>query len=206
MGKHLSIIHLGNFRQQFQGGFTLIEMIVSLALLGLLASIFGMGLVGAVESYDFSRSNVQVAQRGQMVMARMGRELTDLTRIVNVNLGTDPYIVYESIQEVNGRPTTSRWGLHFNSADQRVRLYENPPDQLNGSTIGQGDILIDGVQQWTLRYFQGGNELLTWPFTAAPSVMQVTLNMLRPENSTQTQNFTTLVYLRNTENDGGALR
>jgi prepilin-type N-terminal cleavage/methylation domain-containing protein len=192
-----------------ESGFTLIEMIAALALLALLASIFGMGLVAAVESYDFSRSNVQVAQKGQMAMARMIRELTELTQVLNVNSGSDPFIVYERIQEVNGRPTTARWGLFFDSAAQQVRLYENLSNQLDDTTIDPGDtgdILSDGVQGWSLRYFQGTSELLIWPFATSPATMQITLRLARPDSSAHTQDFTTLIHLRNNDNDGGALR
>ncbi len=207
MRKQPSIIRSKNHPTVCQDGFTLIELIASLALLGLLAAIFGMGLVSAVESYDFSRGNTQVAQKSQMAMSRMIRELSESTRIVNLNIGSDPFIVYERLQEVNGRPATTRWGLHFNSADQRVRLYENSPDQLDGATIDQGDVLTDGVQGFSLRYFQGSAELVAWPFTAAPSTIQITLDMVRPDSpSSQPQHFTTLIYLRNNRNDGGALR
>ncbi len=187
-----------------EAGFTLIELIASLALLGLLASIFGMGLVAAVESYDFSRSNSQIAQKGQMAMGRMIRELTELSRVVSVGGGSDPFIVYDRIEEVNGIPTTNRWGLAFDSASRQVRLYEN----LDDTTIDSGDVgdvLVDHVAALSLRYFQSTNELLIWPFDA-PVTIQITLSLDRPDSSAQTQDFTTLIHLRNNGNSGGALR
>lgn len=187
-----------------EGGFTLIEMIASLALLGLLASIFGMGLVAAVESYDFSRSNSQIAQKGQMAMGRMIRELTELTRVVNVGGGSDPFIVYDRIVEINGIPATSRCGLSFDSASRQLRLYEN----LGDTTIDsgdEGDVLVDKVAALSLRYFQYTNELLIWPFDA-PVTIQISLSLDRPDSSAHTQDFTTLIHLRNNGNDGGALR
>lgn len=185
-----------------ESGFTLIEMIAALALMALLASIFGMGLVAAVESYDFSRSNVQVAQKGQMAMTRMIRELTELTNVVNVNSGPDPFIVYERVAEVGGVPTLARWALQFNNANQQVMLYENPPNILDNT----GDILVDGVQGWSLGYFQGAAQL-SWPFASnSLSTIQITLNLIRPDSPAQTQNFTTLIHMRNTNNIGGAVR
>jgi prepilin-type N-terminal cleavage/methylation domain-containing protein len=185
-----------------ESGFTLIEMIAALALLALLASIFGMGLVAAVESYDFSRSNVQVAQKGQMAMARMIRELTELTNVVNVNSGPDPYIVYERIDEVGGVPTIVRCALQFSNANRQVMLYANPPNILDNT----GDILVDGVQGWSLGYFQGAAQL-SWPFTSNNlSTIQITLSLIRPDSPAQTQNFTTLIHMRNTNNVGGAAR
>ncbi|MBI5894493.1 MAG: prepilin-type N-terminal cleavage/methylation domain-containing protein [Desulfobacterales bacterium] len=182
-----------------QDGFTLIEMIASLALLGLLASIVGMGLVAAVESYDFSRTNTQVVQKGQMAMGRMIRELTELTRVLQIDSSANPYILYESFDESG----TSRWGLFFDSANQRVLLAEDPPESPSSP---QGDILVDGVQELTLSCFQGATAL-TWPFSSNQlSTLQITLRMVRPDSPTQTQDFTTLIHLRNNGNGGGALR
>ncbi|MFZ1985492.1 MAG: prepilin-type N-terminal cleavage/methylation domain-containing protein, partial [Desulfatitalea sp.] len=182
--------------------FTLIEMIAALALLALLASIFGMGLVAAVESYDFSRSNVQVAQKGQMAMARMIRELTELTNVINVDSGSDPYVVYDRVEEVSGVPTLTHWALQFNSANHQVMLYENPPNILDNT----GDILVDGVQGWSLGYFQGAAQL-SWPFAINNlSTIQITLSLIRPDDPAHTQDFTTLIHLRNNNNGGGAVR
>jgi prepilin-type N-terminal cleavage/methylation domain-containing protein len=192
-----------------EAGFTLIEMIASLALLGLLASIFGMGLVAAVESYDFSRSNSQIAQKGQMAMGRMIREISELTQIMNMIGGSDPSIVYDRIEEINGVTTTSRFGLSFDSASRQVRLYENLSGQLDDETIDStdtGDVLVEGVKDLVLHYFQGTNELSIWPFSEAPATMQITLSLERPDSSGHTQDFTTLIHLRNNGNDGGALR
>jgi prepilin-type N-terminal cleavage/methylation domain-containing protein len=186
-------------KRRSQGGFTLIEMIASLALLGLLAAIFGMGLVAAVESYDFSRTNTQVAQKGQMAMGRMIRELTELTRVLDIDNSAAPYIIYERMDDSG----TSIWGLFFDSASSRVLLAENPPENPSGP---EGDILVDGVQGLTLSCFQGATAL-SWPFISSQlTTVQITLNLIRPDSSTQTQNFTTLIHLRNNGNDGGALR
>lgn len=183
-----------------ESGFTLIEMIAALALLALLASIFGMGLVAAVESYDFSRSNVQVAQKGQMAMTRMIRELTELTQVVRIDNGANPYILYERIADAG----TSRWGLFFDSTGHQLMLAENPPET---ATEPQGDILVDGVQAWSVRCFQGANELsLPISGNALLSTMQITLSLVRPDDAVHTQNFTTLIHLRNNNNEGGAVR
>jgi prepilin-type N-terminal cleavage/methylation domain-containing protein len=46
-------------------GFTLVEVIAALALLGVLTAVFGMGIVAAARSFTFSRENVLVAQKGR---------------------------------------------------------------------------------------------------------------------------------------------
>ena len=189
--------HYVSTQSSYQGGFTLIELIASIALLGLLASIFGMGLVAAVESYDFSRSNAQVAQKGQMAMARMIRELTDLIRIESAG---STYMLYERVDDSGA----SRWGLFFNSATGQLMLAEEPPA---GATASQEDLLVDGVSTWTLSCFQAAEpDPVPCDDPIPPSTVQISLSLNRPDSATHTQNFTTLIHLRNNGNDGGARR
>lgn len=197
MRKLLSIKRAKCRRAHSQNGFTLIELIASLALLGLLASIFGMGLVAAVESYDFSRSNTQVAQKGQMAMARMMRELTELTRVVHIH---DDQIVYERMDD-NG---TSIWGIFFDSSNRQVLLAQDIPEN---TTTPQGDVLVDGVNDWSLQCYLG-SELQSLPIdlNILLSTMQINLRLDRPDSPIHTQDFTTLIHLRNNGNDGGARR
>jgi prepilin-type N-terminal cleavage/methylation domain-containing protein len=191
-------------------GFTLLELIASLVLLGLLTSIFGMGLVAAMQSHEFSRSNTQLAQKAQMALTRISRELMELTEIEAVSSkasGQDPFIVYFRLLKDDSQPT-ARQALHYNTADRTVRLYTHfsgsPP--LDSAAIAQGDILVDGVQNFLLSYYQGdtgspwnpGNDFRLL------SIIEIRLDMLRPENPNRTEEFSTMVYLRNTRNFGGA--
>lgn len=193
------------------GGFTLIELIASLVLLGLLAAIFGMGLVAAMKSHEFSRVNVQLAQKGQLAMARITRELMELTSIeaiADTTAGQDPFIVYNRLPIIGNQPE-SRFAIHFNPADGAVRLYTNldptinPP--LDAGTTANGDTLVDGVAGFALDYYSQGSAL--WNWGSDPRLLSsigVTLQLRRPDAPTRIQNFNTVVYLRNTDNFGGA--
>lgn len=186
------------------GGFTFIELIVSLALMAILAAIFGMGLVAAMEGYDFSRANSQIAQKGHLAMTRMARELGALTDIVSIDEGTNPAIIYERIQVVNGIPTLRTLALQFDAAGQDLLLYTDLP--LNTTTLdpANGDLLADDVEFFDLNYYQGPNPL-AWQFNLPLlSTIEITLRLNRPDAPGRTQNFSTLVHLRNTDNDGGA--
>jgi len=186
-----------------QHGFTFIEMILSLALMAILAAIFGMGLVAAMEGYDFSRANTQISQKGQLAMARMVRELSEMTDIHQiVGEGT---IIYQRIQnDINGIPTPHSFAIQINSSDQTLRFHTNiepgsePPNPMDG------DILIDGVNSLILAYHQGSNPL-AWQFNVnLLSTIQITLRLNRPDSPGNTQDFVTLVHMRNTDNEGGA--
>ncbi|MCX5831478.1 MAG: type II secretion system protein [Deltaproteobacteria bacterium] len=55
--------------------FTLIEVIVSLVLIGIMAAIAGMGLMRIAEGYVFTKQNAEATQKAQIAMARMVKEL-----------------------------------------------------------------------------------------------------------------------------------
>ncbi|WDP90811.1 MAG: prepilin-type N-terminal cleavage/methylation domain-containing protein [Desulfobacter sp.] len=59
-------------------GFTLIEVIVSLILVGILASVAGMGIVNATQAFLFSREASVVGQKSAFTMARIRKSLTNM--------------------------------------------------------------------------------------------------------------------------------
>lgn len=187
-------------------GFTVLELIASLVLLGLLTAIFGMGLVAAMQSHEFSRYNVHLAQKSQTAMMRISRELRELTTIEAVNSGGDPFIIYRRTDPSN-QQSTVRYGLHFDSAGDNLLLYtalDANIGALNATTTGSGDILINHVRGFSLQYFQGSSPW-TWgsDFELLSSI-QVNLQLIRPEKPDRTEDYSTVIHLRNTNNYGGA--
>ncbi len=191
-------------------GFTLLELIASLVLLGVLTAIFGMGLVAAMKSNEFSRTNVQLSQKGQLAMARINRELMELTDVIaasEAESSQDPFIIYERMAAGNNQGAV-RFCLHLDSTGRTLWLYSDLPvtvNQLTQLSGHQGDILVDGVHSLALSYHMGGSG--TWSVGAKLellSTIHVALRLNRPEASHRTQDFNTTVHLRNTNNFGGA--
>lgn len=184
-----------------QSGFTFIEVIASLALLGILTAIFGMGLVAAVESFYFGRTNVEVAQKGQMAMRRIIRELSETTAIHQADGGA---VVYDRIEDVSGIPTTRRLGM-YRTATGRLMLYSDVPAGVTLTTADSaGDLLLNEVQVFSLAYHKGAE---SWIYGEDPqllSTIHITLTLNRADDPAHPHQFTTLVHLRNTGNTGGA--
>ena len=55
--------------------FTLIEVIVSLVLAGILAAVVGLGLVRITQGYVFAKQNSETLQKAQIAMTRIVKEL-----------------------------------------------------------------------------------------------------------------------------------
>lgn len=74
-----------------QYGFTLFEVIVVLVLLGIMAVGLTMGLVKVVQSYIFAHEATQISQKAQLAMARIKKELTDVTTVTASSSATINY-------------------------------------------------------------------------------------------------------------------
>jgi len=68
-----------------QNGFTLFELIIVLILLGVMAVGLTLGLVKVVQSYMFAEETAQVSQKAQLAMARIKKELTDVTAVTYIS-------------------------------------------------------------------------------------------------------------------------
>lgn len=76
-------------------GFTLIEVIASLVLFGILTLIAGLGLVNVVKSYMFAMENNEITQKVQLAMTRMNLELMFLN---DKPKGNKNYIQFPTIR------------------------------------------------------------------------------------------------------------
>lgn len=64
-----------------QHGFTLVEIILTLTLMGFLASVVGVGLSDAMRGFFFTHDIATSTLKGQMTMARLSKMLTNLTAL-----------------------------------------------------------------------------------------------------------------------------
>jgi prepilin-type N-terminal cleavage/methylation domain-containing protein len=71
-----------------QSGFTLIEAIVVLVIVGILAVGLSLGLVKGVQNYIFASEATQLSQKAQVALARIDKELIDVTAISSTTSST----------------------------------------------------------------------------------------------------------------------
>ena len=64
-----------------KAGFTLIEIMVSLVLVGLIASVAGTSVITATRGYVFARENNAITQKAQLALNRLNREFIELSDI-----------------------------------------------------------------------------------------------------------------------------
>ncbi len=175
-------------------GFTLIEVIVSLVILGILTMIAGMGIVAGLNSWETARENVHISQKAQLAMSRVSRELTELTEIIFID-HTLPYLIIRD-------PKGNRLAVVRSGSE--LKLVQNPAsDTLTQTEIDAGDILTDRINGFTINYYSG---TLVWDEIdiKALSTIGIHLSLKRQDTIAQTFDISTLVHPRNTGNYGGA--
>ncbi|RQD63148.1 MAG: type II secretion system protein [Desulfonatronovibrio sp. MSAO_Bac4] len=68
---------MGFLSKNSQQGFTLIEIIAVMLLVGVLSAVAGFGLITGVQGYLMASENAAIAQKTQMAMTRISREIRE---------------------------------------------------------------------------------------------------------------------------------
>jgi len=133
-----------------ESGFTLIEVIVSLLLVGLLASIAGLSVYKGMEGYLMASENAALTQTSQLVLERLRREILLL----------------------NGVTAASGTNLQFsNSLGTRTIDWD-------GETVKiSDDTLVEGVNSFSLAYFKGDGNPWSVPGDTLQELAEVQINI-----------------------------
>jgi Tfp pilus assembly protein PilX len=165
----------------------MVEIIVTLLLVGILAAVGGMAIVQAVNGYLVVRNNATLTQKAQLAMTRITREIVEMTGITaNATATALP------VKNVDRNVT-----LGLNSGAVKVA-----PD---GTALSSGDTLLDNVSSFALTYYSGTNTFTSWSTTddiRELSAIDINLQVTHPGGGTLT--FQNRVSPRNNKNLGGA--
>ena len=171
-----------------EAGFTLIEMIVSLILVGIMASVAGMGIVAGVRGYLFAKDNAAISEKAQLAMSRLNRTFIEVLNITTASLTSVTY------NRLSGGVSTQE--TLYQDTDNTIKIAA-------GATASGGDTLVDHVSSLALTYKKGTANWVqgTDKFNLL-STVGVTLVMTRP-NGGSNNTFSTVITPRNNGNLGG---
>ena len=181
-----------------KAGFTLIEIMVSLVLVGLIASVAGTSVLMGLRGYINTRENDVITQKAQLAMNRINREFIELS---NVKDDKEGCIIYESpygwraikMVEMDGYKT--------------IKLFFIPASVISCDSLPAGDTLVDGVDSFAIRYNPNptGTTSLWSKGEDIRNLYALSIQMAlnRPETG-GTVSFSSTVSPRNNNNAGGS--
>ncbi|MDY6972689.1 MAG: prepilin-type N-terminal cleavage/methylation domain-containing protein [Thermodesulfobacteriota bacterium] len=125
-------------------GFTLIEIAVSLILLGIIATVSGMAIVTGTKGYVSTRENVAISQKAQLAAGRINRELMELSVIDSTSEESCIRYKVEAVSQNFRKIRLNKASLELNISSTR------DCDCL--SSQDTGDLLADQVGIFELHY------------------------------------------------------
>ncbi len=171
---------------QSQRGFTLIEIVVVIVVLGIMALMGSFGLERAMDGYNQSLENSQISQKAQIALDRLAIELSHipfngLLARYSISAGNAGSLTYTSnFDGVNGLHTV-------NQVNDQVRLDNLPLTDL--AVTGNG-------LQFTYLNAAGTDLGAGGATDAALRIIQISLS-LRGPNVNVTRTFNARVALQN---------
>ncbi len=171
-------------------GFTLIEIIVTMVLLGIMGAIAGMLIAKAAQGYIAAKANNELSQKAQLALDRMILEFEDISAISTVS-ETDPDSICYTLRyyDVLTDLTTD--------VPRCIGRVGNQIKIVNGTVppaAGTGSVLIDNVNAFQLDFYSltdaftgSGTWLPANPIANLASIkLDLTLNRTDPAGGTYT--------------------
>ncbi|MFZ5570686.1 MAG: PulJ/GspJ family protein [Thermodesulfobacteriota bacterium] len=179
-----------------EGGFTLIEVILSLMLFGILSVTAGLWLVTGVQGFVTTRENVAISQKAQAAMARMDRELSELTDIDSGN-SNQQCIVYRV------DPLSPFFRVLTARAGELVLKVDETGDCSCGSCADdEAHVLLNQVNSFQLAYEDVDGNVTTVPPVGLEklALIQIQFELARTDGEAAVHSFSLAVNPRNNLN------
>jgi prepilin-type N-terminal cleavage/methylation domain-containing protein len=155
-------------------GFTLIEVIITLVIVGIVAVTVGMSSVQIVKSFMFSAKNADTLLKGQVAVARIAKELNNV-KTVDVAATNGTKIKFTSYRDAVDHTICRGAGTTCGTSGTNLLLSE-------GSVANV--VLTDQVSNFSLAYYDNYKGTGTTNFSANSRIIEINLEITGWENTT----------------------
>jgi len=167
-------------------GFSLIEIIVVMVLIGIMGALALMGIIPAVQGMVFTKVNLETTQKGQIAITKL---IPCTAGIMGVMAGANATsVVFTSIKNdgPDGNPAVR----------ERSVMYGNNKLYFNDAGGSQGEILTDQVSDFKLHYYKVNSNVDQGTWLASTRVIEIKLVLTANDTPVE---FTARVRPRNIE-------
>ncbi len=178
---------MNSSRNMRRAGFTLLEAVLVLILVGIISAVAGLGIVRGVEGYMFARDNSAMTQKAQLALSRLSREMMEI----------------QTVTAAGGTSIAFSAPMGSVSDNRTIGLDGSTVKIAEGATVlGSGDVLVDNVAGFTLTYAKsnGSPWVLGTDSINLLARINVVLRLTRQDVGGGYLEFTTTVNPRNTGN------
>ena len=147
-------------------GFTLIELVIVITIIGIITGVVGYILLGTVDAWMFKFNRADLLSDGRLAMNRMVREIREIKN--------------------RGKVTTAASSeFRFENVDNIDITYDLSSTDLDRTADGTANTLAENVSSLTFTYFDSNGNTIATPDVApgATDIRRVRINLTLTKNS-----------------------
>jgi len=146
-------------------GFTLVELVIVITIVGIIAGVVGYILPAVVRGWTFKTNRNDLLSDGRLAMNRMAREIRE-------------------IKDLTGVITASASQLRFLDIGDLDITYSLSGTDLNRTEDGAANVLASSVSGLSFSYYDNGGNAVAVPLVSPSStdIRRVRLNMTLTKN------------------------
>jgi len=146
-------------------GFTLVELVIVIIIIGITASTLGFMMLGAVKAWTFKFNRNDILWDGRLAMDRMTREIRTVKNPTSVT-------------------TASAAQFRFIDTGNEDITYSLSGANLNRTENGTANLLAENVSSLTFTYYNSSDTVIPSPIVSpsATDIRRVRINLTLTKN------------------------
>lgn len=148
-----------------KNGFTLVELVIVIVIIGITASIVGFMLLGTVKAWTFKFNRNDILWDGRLALDRMTREI-------------------RAVKDSTSVTTASAAQFRFSDTGNKDITYSLSSTNLNRDENGTANLLAENVSALTFTYYNSSDAVIPSPAVSpsATDIRRVRINLTLTKN------------------------